>query len=64
MRAIKRADRPNPTAYALTIGSAEARMAGLIGSKGEQYEVEKTVIKPGVLVVTRRMQSENTSGTI
>jgi len=39
-------------------------MAGLIGSKGEQYEVEKTVIKPGVLVVTRRMQSENTSGTI
>lgn len=45
-----RADRPNPTAYTLSIGSAEAREAGLIGNKGELYEVEKTV-KDGVLVV-------------
>ena len=48
-----RADRPNPTAYTLAIGSAEAREAGLIGNKGELYEVEKTV-KAGVLVVTRK----------
>lgn len=52
-----RADRPNPTAYTLSIGSAEAREAGLIGNKGELYEVEKTV-KDGVLVVTRKGREE------
>ena len=57
LRAIKRADRPNPTAYTLSIGSAEAREAGLIGNKGELYEVEKTV-KDGVLVVTRKGHEE------
>ena len=53
-----RADRPNPTAYTLAIGSAEAREAGLIGNKGELYEVEKTV-KAGVLVVTRKGREES-----
>ena len=57
LRAIKRTDRKKPTAYAITIGSAEAREAGLIGSKGEQYEVEKTV-KAGVLMVTRKGREE------
>ena len=57
LRAIKRADRPNPTAYTLAIGSAEAREAGLIGNNGELYEVEKTV-KAGVLVVTRNGREE------
>ena len=52
-----RADRPNPTAYTLAIGSAEARKAGLIGNKGELYEVEKTV-NAGVLVVTRKGREE------
>jgi len=52
-----RADRPNPTAYTLAIGSAEAREAGLIGNKGELYEVEKTV-KAGVLVVSRKGREE------
>ena len=52
-----RTDRPNPTAYLLTIGSAEAKKAGLIGNKGELYEVEKTV-KDGVLVVTRKGREE------
>jgi len=52
-----RTDRPNPTAYLLTIGSAEARKAGLTGEHGELYEVEKTV-KDGVLVVTRKGREE------
>ena len=52
-----RTDRPNPTAYILTIGSAEARKAGLTGEHGELYEVEKTV-KDGVLVVTRKGREE------
>ena len=52
-----RADRPNPTAYTLAIGSAEAREAGLIGNKGELYEVEKTV-KAGMLMVTRKGREE------
>ncbi len=55
-----RTDRPNPTAYILTIGSAEARKAGLTGEHGELYEVEKTV-KDGVLVVTRKGR-EKTAG--
>ena len=52
-----RTDRPNPTAYILTIGSADARKAGLTGEHGELYEVEKTV-KAGVLVVTRKGHEE------
>lgn len=52
-----RTDRPNPTAYLLTIGSAEARDAGLTGEHGELYEIEKTV-KAGVLVVTRKGRTE------
>ena len=52
-----RADRPHATAYILTVGSAEAREAGLIGADGELYEVEKTV-KAGMLVVTRKGREE------
>lgn len=48
-----RADRPHATAYILTVGSAEAREAGLIGADGELFELEKTV-NAGVLVVTRK----------
>ena len=54
-----RADRPNPTAYTLAIGSAEARKAGLIGEHGELYEIEKTAkgsadVWPGMLIIKRK----------
>ena len=52
LRAKKRPDRPNTTAYTLTIGSAEARLAGLIGDKGEPHEVKKDVL-PGMIVIRR-----------
>ena len=52
LRAKKRPDRPNITAYTLTIGSAEARIAGLIGDNGELHEVKKDVL-PGMIIVRK-----------
>lgn len=40
------------TAYRITIGSKEARDAGLVGQNGELYEIEKEV-KDCVLIVRR-----------
>ena len=57
LRAIKRSDRPHPTAYALTIGSAEAKKSGLIGTDGELYEIQKDVL-PGVVIIRRLTKGE------
>lgn len=46
----KRPDRPNTTAYTLTIGSKEAREAGLIGDKGELFDIKKEVL-PGLILI-------------
>lgn len=38
------------TAYRLTIGSKEAREAGLVGADGELYDIEKTVSDSAIIV--------------
>jgi len=43
------------TAYRLTIGSREAREAGLVGRHGELYEIEKTV-RDSAIIVTKKVQ--------
>jgi len=41
------------TAYRLTIGSKEAREAGLVGENGELYDIEKAV-KDGMIIIKRK----------
>ena len=43
------------TAYRLTIGSKEAREAGLVGKYGELFEIEKTV-RDSAIIVTKKVQ--------